>query len=141
MDSIVIALYLMFFVGSISGGTAVYFLTRNHMEKKPKNEPEEILFDAKTNRELAQIYSNLKESPKQKVLNKISQKINRAALKGFTYLDMYSDPLNNSYANLLTREEIRAYLEPLGYEVIFQYEHIRDSSISEIRWDGGEKID
>lgn len=96
---------------------------------------EEILLDAQTNKEIADITSSTDDSPKNQIFSELTKKINAAAQEGRTRLYLeYEYDFNRKIRKYLTIKEIRNYFKDSGYEVKFCFPSLGYSDIEHIDW-------
>ena len=96
----------------------------------------EILLDADYNKKISDKISSRDDSNKNKLLDNLSTKINKAALNGQTHIDLFTKyNLNKKINKYLTKEELREYFGSRGYHVTFKYIFLSDASISRISWE------
>ena len=113
----------------------------NHISKQTSEDnciqiqTEEILLDAKTNKEIADITSSADDSPKNKIFAELTKKINAAAQRGSTRLYLEDEyAFNKKIRKYLSIEEIRKYFKNSGYEVKFCFSRLGYSDIEYIDW-------
>lgn len=96
---------------------------------------DEVLIDAKTNREIAQAISSRDQSEKGRLLAQLTEMINKAAQQGKQRLYIEDHNLNIRIKRCLSKKDISSYFSAGGYRVEFTYKHIEDPEINFISWE------
>lgn len=97
---------------------------------------DEVLIDAKINREIAQAVSSCDQSEKGRALAQLTEMINIAAQQGKQRLYIGCDyDLNNRIKRYLTKKDIDSYFSAGGYEVVYVYKYLENTEISYISWE------
>ena len=126
----------------LAGGFIIGFgsgISLKEREKKNAiaNSPscDEVLIDAKTNREIAQTVSSCDQSEKGRILAQLTEMINIAAQQGKQRLYIGCDyGLNDRIKRYLTKKDIDSYFSAGGYEVVYVYKYLEIAEISYISW-------
>lgn len=120
----------------IGFGTGISLKEREE-EKAFANSPncDEVLIDAKTNREIAQAISSRDQSEKGRLLAQLTEMINKAAQQGKQRLYIEDHNLNIRIKRCLSKKDISSYFSAGGYRVEFVYKHIEDPEINFISWE------
>lgn len=97
---------------------------------------DEMLLDADTNREISEITASSDNSPKNKILRRISKMINNAAQNGQKSLDLeYEYDVNEWVRKYLTVSDVKDFFESNKYKVVFKYRCLGYSDIERISWE------
>lgn len=96
---------------------------------------DEVLIDAKTNKEIAQAVSSSDQSEKGRILAQLTEMINKAAQQGKQRLYIEDHSLNVRIRRCLSKKDINSYFSAGGYRVEFTYKHIEDPEINFISWE------
>lgn len=97
---------------------------------------EEILLDADYNKKISNKISSRDDSNKNKLLDDLAKRINKAALNGQTHIDLFTKyKLNEKINKYFTKEELKEYFNSRGYHITFRYNLFDDSTINRISWE------
>lgn len=132
---LVAALFLVggFIIGFGSGISLKEREEKNAIVNSPNCD--EVLIDAKTNREIAQAISSRDQSEKGRLLAQLTEMINKAAQQGKQRLYIEDHNLNIRIKRCLSKKDIDSYFSAGGYRVEFVYKHIEESEINFISWE------
>lgn len=101
------------------------------------NSIQPILLDAKTNREISDIVQSIVQSSEdsnaQRILDELTDQVNKAAQDGRTILYVDNN-LNKNIRKYLTRTIISNYFKPNGYTVDFTFSALDYADITSIKW-------
>lgn len=128
-----ICLVVGLFIGFGSGVTLIEREEKNAIANSPNCD--EVLIDAKTNREIAQAISSRDQSEKGRLLAQLTEMINKAAQQGKQRLYIEDHNLNVRIKRCLSKKDISSYFSAGGYRVEFMYKHLEDPEINFISWE------
>lgn len=132
----------MYFVAAICliGGFIIGFGSGISIkDREKKNESihycDEVLIDAKANKEIAQTFSSYDQSEKGKILAQLTKMVNEAAQQGQQRLYIQDHELNDRIERHLSKRDVESYFFVGGYRVEFMYKFLDSSRISFISWE------
>lgn len=131
---------LIVFISCIVG----YSIGRLSCKLKYKNENSQkailvgdnILLDAKDNREIASLVFNTGLTEKQETLEELVKTINNAAMNGRTFLLLHDEfiDLDKKIAKYFTKQELLDFFKNTNYVIDFRWDLLDYSNIRKISW-------
>lgn len=134
-----------FIVGAVIGFITGYFCSKtkksyNQIQIGGTTQTQEILLDAKSNREISEIVNDSDYSNKSELINKINKMINTAAQSGEIRLRLEHEyDLNDKIRRYLTKEDIIENFINNGYIVKTFDWYDGSYSIDSISWEEKKK--
>ena len=95
-----------------------------------------LLIDARDNREIASIVHDSGTTEKTKILEELVEIVNKAALDGRTFVCIDSEygKLNDRISKYLTKEDVLDLFDESHYTVDFRWFFLDDADIRKISW-------
>lgn len=95
-----------------------------------------ILLDAKDNREIASLVFNTGLTEKQETLEELVKIINNAAMNGRTFLLLHDEfiDLDNKIGKYFTKQELLDFFKNTNYVIDFRWDLLDYSNIRKISW-------
>lgn len=130
-------IYILIAVISCSVGYAVgVFRTNKKNTRQSISIGNNLLIDAKDNREIASIVHNSGTTEKTKILEELTEIVNKAALDGRTFvcIETEYDELNRRISKYLTKNDVLDLFGKSHYTVDFRWFFLDDADIRRISW-------
>ena len=127
-------IYILIAVIACSVGYAIgVFRTNKKNTRQSISIGNNLLIDARDNREIASISHN---PEKIKILDELTEIVNKAALDGrtFVFIEGEYDDLNNRISKYLTKDDILDLFDRSHYAVDFRWFFLDDADIRKISW-------
>lgn len=95
-----------------------------------------ILIDARDNREIASIVQGSGTTEKTKILEELAEIVNKAALDGRTFvcIEREYENLNRRISKYLTKGDVLNLFDKAHYTVNFRWFYLDDADIRRISW-------
>lgn len=133
-----------YFIISIISCIVGYYIGRLSCKLKYKNKKpqqtilvgDNILLNAKDNREIASLVCDTGSTEKQETLEQLVKIINNAAISGRTFLllqDEFSD-LDKKIEKYFTKQELLDFFKDTNYVIDFRWNSLDYSNIRKISW-------
>lgn len=130
-------IYILIAVIACSVGYAVgVFRTNRKNTRQSISVGNNILIDARDNREIASIVHDSGTTEKTKILEELTEIVNKAALDGRTFVCIETEykSLNNRISRYLTKKDILDLFDKSHYTVDFRWFFLDDADIRRISW-------
>ena len=130
-------IYILIAVIACSVGYAVgVFRTNKKNTRQAISIGNNLLIDAKDNREIASIVHDSGTTEKTKILEELTEIVNKAALDGRTFvcIDREYGGLNRRISRYLTKKDILVLFDKSHYTVDFRWFFLDDADIRKISW-------
>lgn len=120
----------------IVGYTVGVFRTDKKNNKQSNLIGNNLLIDARDNREIASIVHDSGTTEKTKILEELVEIVNKAALDGRTFvcIETEYEKLNDRISKYLTKKDILDLFDKSHYTVDFRWFYLDDSDIRRISW-------
>lgn len=130
-------IYLVVSIISCIVGYAVgVFRTNKKNTRQSISIGNNLLIDARDNREIASIVQDSGTTEKTKILEELTEIVNKAALDGRTFVCIETEykSLNNRISKYLTKNDILELFDKSHYTVDFRWLSLDDADIRKISW-------
>ena len=130
-------IYILIAVIACSVGYAIgVFRTNKKNTRQSISIGNNLLIDARDNREIASIVQNSGTTEKTKILEELTKIVNKAALDGRTFVCIEGeyDDLNDRISKYLTKEDILDLFDKSHYDVDFRWFCLDNADIRKISW-------
>lgn len=123
-------------VGYSIGRLSCKLKYKNENSQKAILVGDNILLDAKDNREIASLVFNTGLTEKQETLEELVKTINNAAMNGRTFLLLHDEfiDLDNKIGKYFTKQELLDFFKNTNYVIDFRWNLIDYSNIRKISW-------
>ena len=120
----------------IVGYTVCVFRTNKKNNKQSILIGNNLLIDARDNREIASIVHDSGTTEKTKILEELTEIVNKAALDGRTFvcIETEYEKLNDRISKYLTKKDILDIFDKSHYTVNFRWFYLDDADIWKISW-------
>lgn len=120
----------------IVGYTVGVFRTNKKNNKQSILIGNNLLIDARDNREIASIVHDSGTTEKTKILEELTEIVNKAALDGRTFvcIETEYEKLNDRISKYLTKKDILDIFDKSHYTVNFRWFYLDDADIWKISW-------
>ena len=120
----------------IVGYTVGVFRTNKNNTRQSISIGNNLLIDARDNREIASIIHDSGITEKTKILEELVEIVNKAALDGRTFVCIETEykSLNNRISRYLTKKDVLDLFDKSHYTVDFRWYFLDDADISRISW-------
>lgn len=130
-------IYILIAVISCSIGYAIgVFRTNKKNTRQSILVGNNLLIDARDNREISSIVHDSGTTEKTKILEELAEIVNKAALDGrnFVCIDSEYEKLNKRISKYLTKKDIIDLFDKSHYTVDFRWFFLDDADIRRISW-------
>ena len=130
-------IYILIAIISCSVGYTVgVFRTNKKNNRQSISIGNNLLIDARDNREIASIVHDSGTTEKTKILEELVEIVNKAALDGRTFVCIETEykSLNNRISRYLTKKDVLDLFDKSHYTVDFRWYFLDDADISRISW-------
>ena len=130
-------IYILIAVIACSVGYAIgVFRTNKKNTRQSISIGNNLLIDARDNREIASIVHDSGTTEKTKILEELIEIVNKAALDGRTFVCIEGeyDDLNDRISKYLTKDDILDLFDKSHYDVDFRWFFLDDADIRKISW-------
>ncbi len=118
------------------GYTVGVFRTNKKNTRHSTSIGNNLLIDARDNREIASIVHDSGTTEKTKILEELVEIVNKAALDGRTFvcIETEYDELNGRISRYLTKNDVLDLFDKSHYTVDFRWFFLDDADIRKISW-------
>lgn len=130
-------IYILISIISCSVGYAVgVFRTNKKNTRQSISIGNNLLIDARDNRDIASIVQDSGTTEKTKILEELAEIVNKAALDGRTFvcIDSEYEGLNQRISKYLTKDDVLDLFDKAHYTVDFRWFCLDDADILKISW-------
>ena len=130
-------IYILIAVIACSAGYAVgVFRTNRKNTRQSILIGDNILIDARDNREIASLVYDTGSTEKQKTLEQLVKIINNAAISGRTFIFLQAEfkDLDKKIEKYFTKREILDFFKDTNYVIDFRWDLLDYSNIRKISW-------
>lgn len=130
-------IYILISIISCSVGyTAGVFITNKNNIRKSTLIGNNLLIDARDNRDIASIVQDSGTTEKTKILEELAEIVNKAALDGRTFvcIDSEYEGLNKRISKYLTKDDVLNLFDKAHYNVHFRWFYLDNADIWKISW-------
>ena len=123
-------------VGYSVGRLSYKLKYKNENSQKAILVGDNILLDAKDNREIASLVCDTGSTEKQKTLEQLVKIINNAAISGRTFIFLQAEfkDLDKKIEKYFTKREILDFFKDTNYVIDFRWDLLDYSNIRKISW-------
>ena len=128
--------FIISIISCIVGYTVGVFRTNKKNNKQSILIGNNLLIDARDNREIASIVHDSGTTEKTKILEELTEIVNKAALDGRTFvcIETEYEKLNDRISKYLTKKDILDIFDKSHYTVNFRWFYLDDADIWKISW-------
>ena len=128
--------FIISIISCIVGYTVGVFRTNKKNNKQSILIGNNLLIDARDNREIASIVHDSGTTEKTQILEELTEIVNKAALDGRTFvcIETEYEKLNDRISKYLTKKDILDIFDKSHYTVNFRWFYLDDADIWKISW-------
>lgn len=128
--------FIISIISCVVGYTVGVFRTNKKNTRYSTSIGNNLLIDARDNREIASIVHDSGTTEKTKILEELVEIVNKAALDGRTFvcIETEHDELNGRISRYLTKNDVLDLFDKSHYTVDFRWYFLDDADIRKISW-------